>query len=309
MSHTLLVVDDSKTAREVILHSLSETNLFSNFLTAENGADALEILYSNSVDVILCDLHMPVMSGYELLQKLQKEKDFCDLPLILLTSQTEQKEKIRCLDLGACDYVTKPFDTAELKARVQVHLKLKILQDQLKEVANTDPLTGLGNRRRLFEMLSSEMARSQRIDKPFSLAMIDIDHFKKVNDTYGHMGGDKVLAELSKEIVFGIRKYDLATRFGGEEFAVVFPETTLDQAAIVAERIRARIKKISFTDELSDLRLSVSLGVATYPAPGIDTIDDLIREADNALYQAKKNGRDRIELAQATPLNETAPSL
>ena len=277
---------------------LHDADLFKVFLKAENGEKGLALLEENAIDVVLCDLHMPGMNGFELLQKMYDNKDLRDIPVIIITGHEDQKEKIRGLDLGASDYVTKPFDPAELIARVKVQLKIKILQDSLKELANTDSLTKLCNRRCMFEILTREKDRSLRTGKPLSLAMIDIDHFKKVNDTYGHSLGDKVLIEFANQLELSLRPYDQAARFGGEEFAMILPETSLEQAAQISERVRKEVSELSFADELKDMRLTISIGVAPFPSPDIDTLDDLIREADHALYRAKETGRNRVELWQ-----------
>ena len=173
MPNTILIIDDSATSRELIHHVLQDTDLFDIFLKAENGKKGIELLQENDVDVVLCDLHMPGMDGFELLQEMYNNKSLRDIPVIIITGHEDQEEKIRGLDLGASDYVTKPFDPAELLARVKVQLKIKLLQDNLKELANTDSLTGLCNRRCLFDLLIKEKDRSLRTDKPLSLAMIE----------------------------------------------------------------------------------------------------------------------------------------
>ena len=308
MPNTILIIDDSKTSREMIHLVLHDADLFEVFLKAENGEKGLALLQENAIDVVLCDLHMPGMNGFELLQKMYDNKDLRDIPVIIITGHEDQKEKIRGLDLGASDYVTKPFDPAELIARVKVQLKIKILQDSLKELANTDSLTKLCNRRCMFEILTREKDRSLRTGKPLSLAMIDIDHFKNVNDTYGHSLGDKVLVEFANQLELSLRPYDQAARFGGEEFAMILPETSLEQAAQISERVRKEVSELSFADELKDMHLTISIGVAPFPAPDIDTLDDLIREADHALYRAKAAGRNRVELWQKkTKKTEIAP--
>nr|WP_291316764.1 GGDEF domain-containing protein [Desulfuromonas sp.] len=187
-------------------------------------------------------------------------------------------------------------------ARVKVQLKIKSLQDKLKksnqlllELSNTDPLTRLHNRRSLMQTLRREFQRSRRIDTPLSLVMADIDHFKKVNDTYGHQQGDSVLVALGDLFNEKLRPYDLAARFGGEEFALVLPETDLANAQQVAERIREAAARLTFPGPLKELRLTISLGVATFPSGNIQSEDDLIREADYALYNAKRGGRNRVE--------------
>lgn len=299
MDTSVLIIDDSKTVREATLGLLKDEGVFTFYHAAANGESGLEMLQEHAVDVVLCDLEMPGMSGFEVLHTLRSAEQFVDLPVIMLTGNENQKDKICGLELGASDYVTKPFDPGELLARVKIQLKIKLLQDRLKELANTDSLTRLSNRRRLFEALNREHERSQRSGQPCSLVMVDADHFKSVNDTYGHHLGDEVLVTIADHLRESMRIYDLAARFGGEEFALLMPETDLDQAAAIAERLRLSIETIEFSDELKPLKLTISAGVATFPGPGVKTVDDLIRMADHALYRAKDAGRNRVELSVA----------
>jgi diguanylate cyclase (GGDEF)-like protein len=224
-----------------------------------------------------------------------------NVPVIILTARETRELKIKGLEQGASDYVTKPFDPGELVARVKVQLKLKLLQDELKrsnemlkELSNTDPLTQLFNRRYMMEVLDREIQRTARKGSPLSVLLMDIDHFKKVNDTYGHQLGDVVLVDLANIIKKHLRTYDVAARYGGEEFVAILPETPLNEAVAVAERIRIGTQKTVFPDKLQTLKITVSVGVATYPMPGLDSVDDLIRIADEGLYRAKAEGRNRV---------------
>jgi len=301
MQTSILVIDDSALARQLILDTLRETRLFSVFYEAASGSEGFELLRRQPVDVVLCDLEMPGIDGFSLLDLMNGVEELRDIPVIMLTGQESQDRKIEGLERGASDYVTKPFDPAELVARVKVQLKVKSLQDHLKqsnrrleELANTDPLTGLCNRRCLMGVMERELKRSERTDLPISLVMVDIDFFKRVNDTYGHQQGDEVLIAVSELLRSHLRDYDQAARFGGEEFAVVLPATQLRHAVQAAERMRAAADTLAFTGELSELRLTLSCGVATYPHPTVHSLDELIRAADDALYQAKRDGRNRV---------------
>ena len=300
MDTTVLIIDDSKTVRAVLLDLMKDEGLFTFYHEAASGALGLEMLKSHSIDVVLCDLQMPEMSGFEFLHTTRAEEEFVDLPVIMLTGNESQTDKICGLELGASDYVTKPFDPAELIARVKIQLKIKLLQDRLKDLANTDPLTRLSNRRHLFRVLNSELERSQRSHKPCSLVMVDVDHFKAVNDTYGHQLGDEVLINVASQIQECMRVYDLAARFGGEEFALLMPGTDSAQATAIAERIRAVVEAMIFSEQLKPLQLTISAGVATYPGPEVATADDLIRVADHALYRAKDAGRNRVESSEGS---------
>jgi diguanylate cyclase (GGDEF)-like protein len=212
--------------------------------------------------------------------------------------------KIKGLQQGASDYITKPFDPEELVARVKVHLKIKNLQDDLKrtnelllELSNTDHLTGLFNRRYLMEALEKEVQRSVRKGGNLSLIMLDIDHFKQVNDTYGHLQGDIVLQKVSVQLQKELRSYDVAARYGGEEFIAVLPDATIKEAAFVADRVRMSIQKAKFSGALSKLSLTVSLGVALFSPESNTSVDGFIKLADDALYRAKSGGRNRVECA------------
>jgi diguanylate cyclase (GGDEF)-like protein len=302
MSSTVLIIDDTKSVRQHILATLHSTDLFGEYFEATNGLEGFKILLNEKIDVVLCDVEMPGMDGFKFLSMVNSRKELQDIPIILLTSHEEMGTKVRGLEQGASDYLTKPFSPEELLARVKVQLKIKSLQDNLKgknlllqELAQTDPLTELYNRRHMMTVLAAEFDRSRRVASPFALLMVDLDHFKKVNDTYGHLQGDKVLQSTSWEIKDVLRQYDSAARFGGEEFALLLPEATLDGAVVVAERLRESISNIEFTGEFEKLKITVSIGVAAIPHDKIDTIEDLIRLADKALYTAKDNGRNRVE--------------
>ena len=301
---TLLIIDDSKVLRSQVVEFLKDTDLFERHLEADNGLEGLKLLLNNKVDVVLCDLEMPGIDGLKFLGMHHARDELRDIPVIMLTGHEEPEQKIRGLEQGASDYITKPFDAGELLARVKVQLKIKALQDDLKEqnrileeLSNTDPLTKLANRRFLMTALEREYKRSSRQNTSLSLIMADIDHFKNINDVYGHQEGDRVL-EVVAEVISGLlREYDLAARFGGEEFALVLPDTDLQGALLVASRVRSKIENYSFSGTLANLRMTISLGVACCPHGKIRSIDDLIRFADDALYSAKHEGRNRVVIA------------
>jgi diguanylate cyclase (GGDEF)-like protein len=302
MERTLLIIDDSVTIRQQVIDTITRNHLFQKVLQAASGVEGFKLLVNNPVDVILCDIEMPGIDGLKFLALLQSREDLKDKPVIMLTSHDDVATKVRGLESGASDYITKPFEPAELIARLKVHLQLKTLQDELRrsnrlllELSQTDPLTRLCNRRSLTEMLENEISRCQRYLAPCSLIMCDIDHFKKVNDDYGHQAGDDVLVRVADLLREHLRPYDLAARYGGEEFCLVLPETNLLHAEEVAERIRKSIEEYRFTGNLGSLRLTISLGVASMCGGSGKTEDELLRNADEALYLAKHNGRNRVE--------------
>jgi len=304
MDYSILIIDDTKSVRQQILDILHGTDLFSNYFEAGDGLEGLRILLNEKIDIVLCDVEMPGMDGFKFLSMVNARKELHDIPILLLTSHEEMATKVKGLEQGASDYLTKPFSPEELLARVKVQLKVKTLQDNLKEsnqllqkLAQTDPLTELHNRRYMMETLEAEFDRSSRVGSPFALLMLDLDHFKQVNDTFGHQLGDKVLQSTAWEIQALLRQYDSAARFGGEEFALLLPETPLNGAKLVAERVRQSINDIEFAGPLSKLKISISIGVAAIPHNKISTVSDLVRLADDALYAAKRNGRNRVESA------------
>ena len=277
--------------------------MFSAYFEATNGIEGFKTLLSEKIDIVLCDVEMPGMDGFKFLSLVNSREDLRDIPVLLLTSHEEISTKIRGLNQGASDYVTKPFSPEELLARVNIHLKIKTLQDNLKEsnqqllqLSLTDPLTELNNRRHLMEILSTEFERSRRTTDPCALLMVDLDHFKRVNDNYGHQQGDVVLRATAQEIKRQLRQYDSAARFGGEEFALLLPETSPKDALMVAERLRQSLCDMQFSGSISELTITASFGIATIPHEQIDSIEDLIRIADDALYLAKSNGRNRVEI-------------
>lgn len=302
MSNSVLIIDDSDTVREQIIRILESFNLFSHYYEAEDGLEGFKKLRTCKVDLILCDLEMPRIDGFKFLSMLKSRPDLQGLPVLILTGMGDRERKIKGLEQGASDYITKPFDPEELVARVKVHLKIKNLQDDLKrsnelllELSNTDHLTSLFNRRYLMEALGKELQRSIRKGGNLSFILLDIDHFKHVNDTYGHLQGDVVLKKVSQLLQKELRSYDCAARYGGEEFVAILPDSNLKEAVFVAERIRHSIQETSFSGELEELHLTASLGVASFPQEGVSAVDSFIKLADDALYRAKNNGRNRVE--------------
>lgn len=306
MATNILIIDDSKVVRAQLLDTLRSVDLFDNFYEATDGLEGLKVLATTPIDFVLCDLMMPNMDGFQFLAAVRKKEEFLQIPVIILSERGESKSKVKGLGTGARDYITKPFDPTELIARITVQLNIKTLQDEmrktnelLKELSITDHLTHLYNRRYMMDELEVEFHRSLRKKGDLCLVLIDVDHFKQVNDTYGHQKGDMVLAAIAETIQVDLRRYDLAARYGGEEFAMVLPDTNLHEGSIVAERFRQAVLDISFPPPLHNLAITVSQGIAAIPSPGINSVDAFIKAADDALYRAKQNGRNRIETAMS----------
>lgn len=302
MSSSVLIIDDSVAVREQIIRTLESFSLFNRYYEAEDGLEGFKKLLSAPVDIILCDLEMPRIDGFKFLSMLKARPDLQDVPVIILTGMNDRERKIKGLEQGASDYVTKPFDNEELVARVKVHLKIKKLQDELKrsnelllDLSNTDHLTGLFNRRFMMEALDKEVHRSFRKGGDLSLILLDIDHFKQVNDTFGHLQGDVVLQMMALLLQKELRSYDCAARYGGEEFVAILPDSSLKESVNVAERIRLAVQGTRFSGPLARLSLTVSLGVAGFSREQFPTVDGFIKMADDALYRAKANGRNRVE--------------
>jgi len=294
----ILIIDDSKAVREKVKSVLKKARLFKKYFEAENGIEGFKILLDNDIDLIICDILMPKIDGFKFLNMAKDKLESDNIPLIMLTAIGNNEEKIKGLELGATDYVTKPFDEGELLARVKVQLKVKALQDRLKstnkrleDLSNIDELTGLYNRRRLMEVLSGEFEEGKRYSTNLSFIMLDIDDFKSINDIYGHQKGDMVLKEIGKLLKRNIRTTDIAGRYGGEEFAIILTQTDINGAKVSAERIRRNVEKHEF-DGLE--RVTISLGVSSNK--NCNSIDELIKRADEALYMGKKRGKNRVEI-------------
>lgn len=302
MNQTLLIIDDSKAIRTQVTQIFADGKLFAKTLQAADGIEGFKQLVNNDVDIILCDIEMPGIDGLKFLAMLQSREDLREKPVIMLTSHDDLSTKVRGLESGASDYITKPFEPEEMIARIRVHMQIKILQDELRrsnqlllELAKTDPLTRLFNRRHLYEKLEIELNRCFRGRNPIALIMTDIDHFKQVNDKFGHQVGDEVLIRVADLLQEQLRTYDLAARYGGEEFCLVLPETDLDAAREVAERIRQQAEQMTFTAQMQGHQLTMSFGVAAYDGTVEGSIDDFIRVADDALYEAKNSGRNQVK--------------
>lgn len=303
---TILIVDDSEAIQHHVEHVLSVQDEEFQVLTAKDGLSAFNLLVRNKVDLVLCDVVMPGIDGFKFLTLKNSRPEFADLPVIMLTGASDVSAKVRGLEAGAADYLTKPFHDQELVARVRVHLKLRALQEelrvkneQLQLVSRTDGLTGIWNRRHLMEVGEVELDWARRYKNELGCIMLDLDHFKLVNDRHGHLVGDQVLSAVAEQLQQDLRKCDLAARYGGEEFVLLLPQTGLEGAHAVAERQRLAVAALSVPAGMTEVRPTVSLGVAAYPTHPAESIEDLFRHADQALYRAKEAGRNRVELAEA----------
>jgi diguanylate cyclase (GGDEF)-like protein len=276
--------------------------------SAYNGMDAIKYVEATPPDLILLDVMMPEMDGNEVARHIKSNKALPFIPIIMQTALDSTDSKVTGLEAGADDYITKPIDFAELKARLRSMLRIKRLQEALEErekelleaneqltyMSQTDALTGLDNRRHLNERIDEMFSHAKRLNEPFSLVMCDLDKFKSVNDTYGHQVGDEVLKQLADILRDEAREIDRVGRYGGEEFMLLLPGTVLDAAVTFAERVRKRLEAHTFTFTGGTLTRTASFGVAGWPHPKIEQCDDLVRTADDALYVAKETGRNKV---------------
>ena len=222
MARTVLIIDDSEAIRRRVEQILGAQDIFEIFLKASNGIEGFKLLLNNPVDIILCDLMMPGIDGFKFLSLKQTKAEYNEVPVIMLTGEEDVRAKVRGLEAGASDYLTKPFHDEELVARVKVHLKIKTLQSELRDknarletLTRTDELTSVNNRRFFMETLRAEYLRSERYRAPLVYAMVDIDHFKRVNDTHGHLVGDRALVAVAQVLQKAVRLQDVLGRYGG----------------------------------------------------------------------------------------------
>jgi len=268
---------------------------------AGSGAEALDFLATDRPDLVVLGRTLPDMDGLELLPRLKaNELEF--IPVLVASHRGETTERVRGLQLGADDYIGRPCDPAEFLARAkallrtkQAHERVRKLQMALEQMVVNDPLTALHNRRYLMDRLLQEMQRSDRHGEPLAFALIDLDGFKLINDQYGHVLGDNVLRAVGKAIAKSVRVSDVAARYGGDEFALILPQTPAEGAMRVCERLLRNISEVMLQDETGKtFRVTASLGLAYYPAEDVETPEDLVHSADGALYGAKRSGKNRF---------------
>jgi len=291
----ILIVDDDPISRRILEANLLEWGY--ELMVASDGLEAWEILQkTESPNLIISDWMMPRMDGLALCREIRNMEKSEYIYFIILTAKGEKKDIIRGLEAGADDFLTKPFNQEELKYRTRIGERVLNLEHRIMELANTDPLTGLLNRRAFMEKMEQEMSRTQRENNPLSLILTDIDHFKNINDTYGHQIGDLVLRRFTGQLKTSSRPYDFLGRYGGEEFLICLPEANGLQAASTAERMRRQIEdmEIMLPDNSQLIRITASFGTACYSVESEKDFDSLIKKADDALYMAKNKGRNCV---------------
>jgi diguanylate cyclase (GGDEF)-like protein len=302
----ILVVDDHEDNIELLRARLEAWGY--EVESARDGTQALERVHVAPPDLILLDVMMPTVDGNEVARRIKQNPALPFIPIIMQTALDSTESKVEGLEAGADDYITKPIEFAELKARIRSMLRIKRLQEELEErerqlleanerlrhVSRTDGLTGLENRRFIEQQMDQMFAHSERLQEPLSCVMCDLDRFKSVNDEHGHHAGDAVLKQFAALLKKEAREIDRVGRYGGEEFIVLLPGTVLDAAVTFAERVRKRVEAHTFVFDGGSVCRTASFGVAGWPHPRVSDCDWLVRSADDALYVAKETGRNRV---------------
>ena len=285
----ILIVDDSVININILESILDKYDV----IVATDGETALSILEDEEVNLILLDIVMPDMDGYEVCKRVKNSEHTKNIPIIFTTSKTDEDSIEVAYDCGASDYVVKPFKPKELLARVRTQLKIQKMEKELRLLALIDSMTKLYNRRYLSRISEHMISLALRHKQDLSIIMIDIDNFKEINDNNGHQIGDDVIIELSNMLMIKQRKSDVICRYGGEEFLILLPNTSLNNAEKIAENIRKNVENISIklTSDKA-LKFTVSLGVSTVCIHNDKNIESSIKRADDALYYAKKNGKN-----------------
>ena len=289
-SMTIMIVDDTKDNINILRQFLAKFGFKTT--VAFNGEMALDLIPKLKPDLILLDIMMPGIDGYEVCIRLKKDAELKNIPVIFITARGDTKDVVEGFEAGAVDFIMKPFRLEEVYARVKTHLTLSAALKKLALDNETDPLTGLFNRRAFLERLENEAIRFKRDQKPFSILFGDIDLFKKINDTYGHSAGDAILVNISSILNTEKREIDQVARWGGEEFLVLLPETNLKGAVLSGNKIRKSISAKPVIHEGQEIHVTMSFGVSEYN--GETPIEKTIDLADQRLYLAKNSGRNKV---------------
>jgi len=301
MDNTLkvLLVEDDPLSRQLVAAALRRAG--HEVVQAEDGQAAWELFQREPYSLVITDWMMPELDGPALVQRIRGGSQKNYTYIIMLTAMNDTENVVTGLESGADEYLTKPFNSRELNARVASGMRIIKLEEQLTEahrrmeiLAMHDGLTGLFNRRAIEEHAQAEFDLAKRKERALSVLLLDIDHFKNINDRYGHKSGDEALRQFAKLLPENLRPYDRAGRWGGEEFIIILPETQVEEAITVAERLRARVEEAVIAPENGEaFSMQISVGVAGVSAP-YPTLSSLIDAADKALYQAKQSGRNRV---------------
>ena len=290
----LLVVDDQPINIRV-MHQIFGKQY--QIFMATNGQQALDLCRSNPPDLVLLDIVMPGMDGFDVCAELKADPITRDIPVIFVTAHTDAAQETRGLDLGAVDFIFKPVNPAVVRARVKTQLTLKFQSDLMRKLVFLDGLTGVFNRRYFDQQLAIEIARSARTQSPLALIMVDVDFFKRFNDRSGHQAGDDCLRQIAGILKEGLRRpADLVARYGGEEFACILPDTAFEDAMGIARELQQNVRNKAIAHDDSDVApvVTISLGVAGHAGPAVASATALLALADAQLYRAKHAGRAQV---------------
>ncbi|UGQ48355.1 diguanylate cyclase domain-containing protein [Massilia endophytica] len=293
----ILIVDDAMENIQILHHVLGDEH---DVLFALDGVKALELARNQRPDLILLDAVMPGMDGFEVCAALRASAELSSIPVIFVTALSNPEDETRALEAGAMDFISKPFNVAVVKARVRTQLTLKRQADAMRELSLTDSLTGVSNRRSFSDTLDSEWRSCMRAGTPLSLVLIDIDHFKLYNDSYGHQAGDSCLQQVAAAMQrCAQRPHDMLARYGGEEFALLLPQVDASGAETVARRLLEEVATLALPHRNSPTsdHVTISMGVVCMQPGADNTSAQLVRAADTLLYEAKESGRNRYRIA------------
>jgi diguanylate cyclase (GGDEF)-like protein len=293
----ILVVDDEDNFRSTLKDFLAAHN--HHILEAGNGIQALEVIEKEDVDLVISDMRLPKMDGITFTHKVKERRQ--DIPVIVMTAYASIESAVEAMKAGASDFITKPFKFAHILFIIERAMETKQLREMAvkseyyKQLSNLDGMTSLYNYRFFKEMLKHEVDRHLRYNRSLSLLMIDIDDFKRINDSYGHLVGDQVLKQIADLLKKSIRSHDLVARYGGEEFAVILPETMEEEAIKVGERIVTTIgdHRFNLIEGSSAERLTVTVGLASFPKDA-EEAEQLVENSDQALYKGKNGGKNQV---------------
>lgn len=286
-----LLIDDSPDVHRLLAMRLRSEGI--DVVSASSGSEGLAMAQKSPPSVVLLDIDMPGMDGFEVLRALKDNDTTQHIPVIMLSGMHSSHDKVTAFDLGAADFITKPFDVTELRVRVRSALRVSQLLQMLSQRAQIDGLTGLYNRAHFDTRWEEQVAACARHGRPVSLAMFDLDHFKSVNDTYGHPAGDSAIQGLAKLLVRECRQTDIACRYGGEEFVLILPETGPTDAEALCERIRLALQDITWPKH-PERKITCSVGIVGSEGTCATPAESWIEAADRNLYRAKKDGRNQI---------------
>lgn len=286
---TILIVDDSVVNLNILENILDDYDV----IVAINGETALSILEAEEVNLILLDIVMPIMDGYDVCRHLKNNDKTKNIPVIFSTSKTDEDSIAKAFDFGGSDYVTKPFKPKELLARVKTQFKIQKMEKELRLLSLIDSMTKLYNRRYFSRISEHAINLARREEQELSIIMMDIDDFKNINDTYGHQVGDDVIVTVANTLMSIQRKSDIVCRYGGEEFVMLLPSTSLENTKFVAENIRKEMASINIKLPFNkSISFTISLGLSTVHMEDETSIETSLKRADDALYYAKKNGKN-----------------